>query len=112
MIYIEKAEEPEWLTQYKIDNPQTDYDSESFAPFRGQLRKQLVQEQHGLCAYCCGRITEEKSHNEHIEPRHPKQGVSNRSLDYRNIVASCNREYTCGTKKENVYDEKCFVSPL
>lgn len=74
-----------------------------------------MKEQKYLCAYCCGRIDKEKSHNEHIEPRNPKQGTSKRSLDYSNLVASCygfQGERTCGTQKGNDYDEKQFVSPL
>lgn len=74
-----------------------------------------MKEQKYLCAYCCGRIDKEKSHNEHIEPRNPKQGTSKRSLDYSNLVASCygfQGERTCGTQKGNDYDEKQFVSHL
>lgn len=68
-----------------------------------------------MCAYCCSEIDDKSSHNEHIEPRHPKNGVSKRSLDYRNIVASCygfSGERTCGSRKENEYDEEKFISPL
>jgi len=75
----------------------------------------LVKEQKYICAYCCCEIDEESAHNEHIEPRHPRVGVSKRSLDYNNIVASCYGfagDETCGAKKENEYDETRFVSPL
>ena len=51
----------------------------------GVKKEELRKEQKGLCAYCCGRITQETSHNEHIEPRHPGQYESKRSLDYYNI---------------------------
>ncbi len=112
MIYVKKTDEPEWFTEFKSRNPKADYDSESFAPFRKRLLEHLVEEQHGLCAYCCCRITKEKAHNEHIEPRHPSDGVSRRSLDYQNIVASCNRKRTCGSKKGNNYDKNKFVSPV
>jgi uncharacterized protein (TIGR02646 family) len=79
------------------------------------LNEELVKEQYYLCAYCCGRIDTKKSHNEHIEPRNPKHGVSHKSLNYDNLVASCygfQGEKTCGCKKQNDYDEKKFVSPL
>ncbi|MCM1236547.1 MAG: TIGR02646 family protein, partial [Ruminococcus flavefaciens] len=79
---------------------------------REQLRDELVLEQRSLCAYCCRRISNQKAHNEHIEPRHPKMGVSLRTLDYSNIVASCNNKRTCGSKKKNEYDSESFVSPL
>lgn len=112
MIYIEKNEEPAWLAEYKRHNPTATFDSESFAGHREQLRDELVLEQRSLCAYCCSRISNAKAHNEHIEPRHPKIGVSLRSLDYFNIVASCNNKNTCGSKKGNEYDAESFVSPL
>ncbi len=112
MIYIEKNEEPQWLKDFKIKNPQANYDAEAFLPFHGKLREELVKEQQFLCAYCCGRVTREKAHNEHIEPRHPKDGVSHKSLDYDNIVASCNRKSSCGNRKGNEFDEKLFISPL
>lgn len=112
MICIEKKDEPGWLADYKKCHPLGNYDSDSFSQYRGQLRDELVKEQRSLCAYCCGCITKEKSHNEHIEPRNPKNGVSTRSLDYFNIVASCNNTKTCGNIKGNTYDPKKFISPL
>ena len=79
------------------------------------MRNCLIEEQKYLCAYCCGQIDNKNAHNEHIEPRHPKKGISKRSLDYNNLVASCygfSGEKTCGPKKENEYDEAKFISPL
>ena len=76
------------------------------------MRDELVLEQRSLCAYCCSCINKDKAHNEHIEPRNPKNGVSLRTLDYTNIVASCNNKSTCGNKKKNEYDSESFVSPL
>ncbi|MDO4554254.1 MAG: retron system putative HNH endonuclease [Lachnospiraceae bacterium] len=112
MIHIQKGREPQWLKDYKEKNPQSDYDTESFQPFHSKLREKLVEEQNSLCAYCCKRIHPETSHNEHIEPRHPKNRTSRKTLDYSNIVASCNQKKTCGSKKGNEYDESKFVSPL
>lgn len=108
MIYINKHNEPQWLREFKRKNPKADYDSADFAGYKTELKKELLREQKYLCAYCCCKIDMEKSHNEHIEPRHPKNGVSNRSLDYHNLVASCygfQGEKTCGSKKGNEYDE-------
>ena len=112
MLHIEKGEEPQFLIDFKKKYPKKDYDSKEFAEHRPKLKERLIKEQKGLCAYCCGRITLEKSHNEHIEPRHPGTFTSKRSLDYTNIVASCNNPETCGNKKENNYDEKQFISPV
>ena len=41
MIFIEKKEEPEWLSEYKKNNPTAIYDSESFAGYREQLRDSI-----------------------------------------------------------------------
>lgn len=112
MLYIKKGREPEFLTEFKKKYPGKTYDSEEFAEFRALLNGTLRKEQKGLCAYCCARIEEGKSHNEHIEPQHPGTYVSHRTLDYFNLVASCNRVKTCGSKKQNNYDANQFVSPL
>lgn len=113
MIHIQKNTTPDFLAEYVAKNPTANYDSDSFKPFYYQLREELVKEQKGLCAYCCSRITPETSHNEHIEPRNMKDGTKSRkSLDYNNILASCNTLSTCGSRKGNEYDGKRFVSPL
>ena len=112
MIYIEKSEEPVFLSEFKRKNPHKSYDAKEFAPYRRELTKALVKEQRGICAYCCGKIQLKNAHNEHIEPRHPGTYESKRSLDYMNIVASCNTVGTCGNRKDNDYDEELFVSPL
>lgn len=112
MLYIQKGDEPDFLLDFKKSYPQKTYDSDEFSKFRIPLKEELRKEQKGLCAYCCGRITQETSHNEHIEPRHPGQYESKRSLDYYNIIASCNNLKTCGNKKGNLYNKEKFVSPL
>lgn len=112
MLHIQKGEEPQFLLDFKKKYPKKDYDSNEFAEYRPALKLELINEQKGLCAYCCGRITEDKAHNEHIEPRHPGKYASNRTLDYNNIVASCNNPERCGNTKGNKYDADKFISPL
>ncbi|MDU8430725.1 TIGR02646 family protein [Pseudomonas syringae pv. actinidifoliorum] len=58
------------------------------------IRHACVTEQHGLCAYCCCRITAEKDSacNEHVEAQHQ---APNRTLDFGNIVASCTKAKRC-----------------
>ncbi|WP_349969333.1 retron system putative HNH endonuclease [Pseudomonas caspiana] len=59
------------------------------------IREACVVEQNGLCAYCCRGISAEKksSHNEHVEAQ---DLAPNRTLDFQNIVASCNKSGRCG----------------
>lgn len=115
MLFITKGEEPEWLREYKRKKPNAKYSDSSFAEFRQELNQVLREEQRHLCAYCCGKVTASNSHNEHIEPQNPKKDASDKSLEYTNIVASCNglgNGRNCGKYKENEYDESRFVSPL
>lgn len=112
MLHIQKGQEPLFLTDFKKKYPSKTYESTEFGEHKASLNAILRAEQKGLCAYCCGRIEKGKSHNEHIEPQNPGIYTSNRSLDYTNIVASCNCLNTCGNKKGNNYDASQFVSPL
>ena len=59
MIYIEKGEEPQFLSEFKRKNPGKTYDSKEFQPYRSELTEVLMKEQRGICAYCCGRIKRE-----------------------------------------------------
>ena len=72
------------------------------------LRKHLIETQIGLCGYCCRVITMDNSHNEHIKPQ---DGYAQLSMDYENLIASCNHGNTCGKAKKNKYDKR-FVSPI
>ncbi|MCA5973699.1 MULTISPECIES: hypothetical protein [Pseudomonas] len=58
------------------------------------IRHACITEQHGLCAYCCCRITTEKGNacNEHVEAQHIAR---HRTLDFGNIVASCTKAGRC-----------------
>lgn len=117
MIYIPRTEEPDFWKVFKRKHPGIHYDdlqtTEEGRSLRQEIRKYNIDQQHGLCAYCCKRINLEKSINEHIKPR--GQGkYSNQSMDYNNIVACCRDEggdATCSTAKENNYSSQ-FISPL
>nr|WP_153838988.1 retron system putative HNH endonuclease [Pseudomonas haemolytica] len=56
------------------------------------IRQACVEEQHGLCAYCCHEITANNARNEHVQAR---KLAPNRTLDFSNIVASCDRSKQC-----------------
>ena len=116
MIYINKNSEPDWLVDFKKKNPKSLYSSDEFSQHRTKLRETLIQEQKGLCAYCCCKIDINSSLNEHIEPQNLKGGgTSKKTLDYNNLVASCKKirgEQTCGAAKGNEYNKSKFVSPL
>ena len=61
MLHIQKVEEPLFLIDFKKKYPKKDYDSAEFAEYRPVLKSELIKEQKCLCAYCCGKITEDNS---------------------------------------------------
>ena len=117
MIYLEKRKEPEFWIDFRKKNPAIHYNdlqkTEEGRIIRNKLREYNIEQQHGLCAYCCRQIEVDTSLNEHIKPR-GKGAYAKLSMEYANIVASCNtggNNATCSAFKENRYDDK-FVSPL
>lgn len=97
MRKITKGDEPAALTQWKRTHPNGRY-PELPHKERACIRQACIEEQHGLCAYCCHEIAADTAHNEHVEAR---DIVRNRTLDYSNIVASCNRKNQCGKAHEH-----------
>ncbi len=93
MRKIEKCAECEELLEWKRKNPQGKYENLD-APTRQALRLSLLTEQHGLCAYCCHQLLDiDDCHNEHLQAQDRlKEGT----LDYDNLLASCNAKKQCG----------------
>ena len=86
------------------------------------MKNALIQEQRYICCYCCNQIGERDSHIEHFCSK-GRQEYSGKSLDYDNILASCQGEGTknsktkrvrrhCGHAKQYQFDEKLMISPL
>lgn len=102
MRRIDKLNEPMSLTQFKLNNLSLKYIdlANGHENVRIDIRQSCVNEQFFLCAYCCDRITTITSHNEHIIPQNSLLG-NNLTLDYDNIVASCQTNNNCGHKKGN-----------
>ncbi|WP_228016425.1 HNH endonuclease family protein [Leptolyngbya ectocarpi] len=90
---ISKGVEPTSLTTWKQKNPHGNY-NQLPDNIRRDIRDQALKEQFYLCAYCCQRIVDiDACHNEHLEA----QSLNYlRSLDFANIVASCNTRNQCG----------------
>ncbi|WP_122668974.1 TIGR02646 family protein [Pseudomonas viridiflava] len=98
MRKIEKGVLPV-LERWKLKNKGKRYaDLVGHEAIKDAIRKACVTEQHGLCAYCCRRITDARggsnsAHNEHVEAQRLAPG---RTLDFQNMVASCNQAHQCG----------------
>ncbi len=118
MIYIERSEEPDFWKDYKKKHKDSIYDdlqnTDEGIELRRKLREYNIEQQHGLCAYCCKSISLDNSLNEHIKPKGVSQ-YAGLSMDYENLIVSCSTEgadRTCGASKMDKFDEKLFVSPL
>ncbi len=92
MRTIHKADQPSELREWKQLNPNGRYEHLS-GDVRRAIRQHALKEQFHLCAYCCQVIKDGNCHNEHVEPQ---QLNPNRTVDYLNIVASCNTRNQCG----------------
>jgi uncharacterized protein (TIGR02646 family) len=93
MRTISKGAEPSNLTAWKYINPHKHYNHLT-EDIRRIIRQHALEEQFYLCAYCCQRIQDiDDCHNEHVEAQNLNPG---RTLDFSNIVASCNTPNQCG----------------
>lgn len=93
MRTISKEAEPSNLTAWKRINPHGRY-NQLTEDIRRIIRQHALEEQFYLCAYCCQRIQNiDDCHNEHVEAQNLNPG---RTLDFSNIVASCNTPKQCG----------------
>lgn len=117
MRYIQKGKEPSELAHWKAlanEDWQPTYE-ELRGDIKNNLHDTLLEEQGYLCCYCEMEVTRSNSHIEHFKPR---TSYPELSLDYNNLLASCQREREpkdpqhCGVKKEDWYDEKLMVSPV
>jgi uncharacterized protein (TIGR02646 family) len=89
------------------------------------LREVLAKEQGYICCYCEGKLVSEDLQDEdsqknysHIEHLRPQSRFEQLSLDYKNLLVSCQSELMpgeplhCGNAKGDWFDEEILVSPL
>lgn len=108
--YFEK-----WKTRYKIVNRHEPTYDDFNCPEKQRLKEDMLSEQYGLCCYCMKSIEYRDGHIEHIKPRHP---FVKETMDYSNMLISCNgtKAYkedkeSCGHQRGNWYDAN-YISPL
>jgi uncharacterized protein (TIGR02646 family) len=90
---IEKQAKCDALDQWKKRHRAKKYEDLDDATRRA-IRTCLMDEQHGLCAFCCQALASiEHCHNEHLQAQAKHNA---RTLDYDNLVASCNTKRQCG----------------
>ncbi|GAX34757.1 retron system putative HNH endonuclease [Nodularia sp. NIES-3585] len=117
MKYIQKSEETQSLTAWKqIANDDWQPSWENFSnPEKLDVHQSLLQEKGFICCYCGRQINSDNSHIEHLKPR---TNYPELALDYKNMLASCQKDTIrkeplhCGKKKDKWYDDNLMVSPL
>lgn len=92
MRKIQKGQQPESFDHWIRSNPGKRY-NELPHEQRRAIRAACIEEQLGLCAYCCHAIAIDSAHNEHVDSQSLAPA---RTLDFSNIVASCNHPDQCG----------------
>jgi uncharacterized protein (TIGR02646 family) len=117
MKHIKKSKEPQVLSDFKNDfkknhNIDANY-KDITSNVRIQVKYALLEEQYSICCYCMKPIKKENSHIEHIKPQ---AKFPSETLNYNNLLASCNgiqdHNENCGHKKDNWYDANDFLTPL
>ena len=110
MQFIEKLNTPppQWESWFTTAVGRRSYDyHEDFDNLPGlkEARQYLIDEQHGLCAYCQRPIKLSNSSIEHIIPKQLNKYLS---TAYHNLVAVCrdqqkdqNDRYHCDMEKSN-----------
>ena len=105
MIVIQRGKEPGSLLQYRKSNPNACYEELPSKP-REDIRKQMWEEQCGLCAYCMRYIKKPRDVRiEHYYPRHSTQGDYSKedTLDYKKMLGVCyGNSMWENVKKENL----------
>lgn len=70
------------------------------------LREQLHAEQHGLCCYCCKKISTKSASVEHLQDKHQHRKLQ---FSYDNLLLSCVSNKHCNIAKQS---KEIKVHPL
>ena len=117
MKHIVKSKEPQVLldfkNEYRTKHQKDAAYNDITTNVKENLKIVLSAEQHFICCYCMKRI---KNHNSHIEHIKPQAQFPNATLDYNNLLVSCDgikdsKEH-CGQRKKGWYNAKDFLTPL
>ena len=84
-------------------------------PEKKEVKESLMKEQGYICCYCERQLTDDDSHIEHFIPQSKDADAT---LDYTNMLCSCQDQLKkgdprhCGILKDNWFDDGRLVSPL
>lgn len=90
-----KKGEPVSFVKWKKKNPAGKYSDLNQNPdIRQDIRSAALKEQNYLCAYCCILLSGSGDcHNEHVEAQNTSPNLT---VEYSNIIVSCNTCNQCG----------------
>jgi len=104
MFQIDK-DEPHYFTlaksRVKLPKVKNAWSEESIISIRAELREDILnREQKNLCAYCEKKISSNPniSNIDHFKTRNL---FPEKTLDYNNLLVSCNAKDRCSTLKDN-----------
>lgn len=93
MLVVKKGKEPSSLMEFRLQNPDADYESDIPSKVLKDVREQMWKDQVCLCGYCMRRINSPRDVRvEHCRPRHP-QGEemhdNKATLDFKWMLGVC-----------------------
>ena len=112
MLKVNKNEEPEFFAKFKRRNKIGNWKDFDFK-IKQELKKYMLEKEQKIddiyfCPYCERQITLEKSQIEHIKPKDKFPKLFN---NYNNFLTGCLENQTCGSIKENKWDDN-FINPV
>ena len=117
MFKVEKSE-PDFFTKakqkVKKSNESSAWIDDSIKNIRVNLASEILKEQNSLCIYC-EKLIKDYPNDCHIDHFKKRDFFSNFTLDYGNLVISCNNENRCAKykdKKISKVDYKNLINPV
>ncbi len=84
MIVVKKGKEPRSLLEFRLQNPDADYESDIPTNVLKDIREQMWNDQVCLCGYCMKRIDSPGDVRvEHCRPRHPQGEETHDNKEYK-----------------------------
>jgi len=117
MKHIRKKQEPASFSNWKAqanDDWRPAYENLQ-GEIKKDLKKSLMDEQGYICCYCESRVDYDQSHIEHFKPQSLH---TDESLNYDNLLCSCQKDLEqgeprhCGNLKGDWFDKALLISPL
>ena len=115
MLNINKTTEPAFFADIKNSPDVHNYDDLP-AGCSNNLREHMLQNEQSVsnkkyCVYCEKQVSSHNACYCHLDHVIPQQLATEKSLDYSNMVVSCNSNGTCGKHKNGKYPDN-VINPV